>query len=149
MFTIFMLWAIACSVDRFGRKPLLLSWNLASQIGSKTCKIHCCTNLSQIAGIPRGRVFPFGLGISTRRTGLGLYHANLCRTFETASSLDNFSICFIVRWSTPAVRLPVLRLIFRYANRIFSSDKISGIKSVNTACALLLTYRPSNTSVSP
>ena len=46
--------------------------NLASQIGSMTCLIHCCTNLSQIQGIPSGLVFPFGFGMSLRLTLLGV-----------------------------------------------------------------------------
>ena len=39
--------------------------------------MHCWTNLSTIVGMPNGLVFPFGLGMSTRLTGLGLYHSNL------------------------------------------------------------------------
>lgn len=35
------------------------------------CRIHCCTMRSTMVGIPRGRVFPFGFGISTLRTGRG------------------------------------------------------------------------------
>ena len=58
---------IACSADLFGLNPLLLSWNLASQIGSSTCKIHCCTTLSHIAGIPSGLVFPSDSDIISTR----------------------------------------------------------------------------------
>ena len=32
---------------------------------------HCCTTLSTIVGIPKGRVLPLGFGISTRLTGRG------------------------------------------------------------------------------
>ena len=36
---------------------------LGSQIGSNTCKIHCCISLSQIHGIPNGRFLSLpGLG---------------------------------------------------------------------------------------
>jgi len=32
---------MACCAERFGLNPLLRSWNLASHIGSSTCRIHC------------------------------------------------------------------------------------------------------------
>ena len=64
-------WDIACSALRLGRKPLLRLKNLASQIGSRICKIHCCISRSIIVGIPSGLVLPLPFGISTRRTGCG------------------------------------------------------------------------------
>ena len=39
-------------------------FKIASQIGSNTCFIHCCINLSSMQGIPNGRFFPFGFAIS-------------------------------------------------------------------------------------
>lgn len=101
--------AIACSADLFGRNPLLLSLNLASQIGSRICKIHCWTILSHIAGIPSGLNFPFGFGISTLLTALGLYHWSFFLTISTNFVSGIFSISLIVSLSIPLVLLPELQ----------------------------------------
>lgn len=53
--------AMAVSAERFGRNPLEFSLNFASQIGSMTCNIHCCTIRSEIAGIPSGLVSHYPL----------------------------------------------------------------------------------------
>ena len=105
--------AIACSADLFGRNPLLLSLNLASQIGSRICKIHCWTILSHIAGIPSGLNFPFGFGISTLLTALGLYHWSFFLTISTNFVSGIFSISLIVSLSIPLVLLPEFRFMFR------------------------------------
>ena len=88
--------AMACSADLLGRNPLLLSLNLASQIGSRICRIHCWTILSHIAGIPSGLNFPFGFGISTLLTALGLYHWSFFLTTSTNFVSGIFSISLIV-----------------------------------------------------
>ncbi len=80
--------ATACSWLLFGRNPKLLSWNFASQIGSNTCKTHCCISLSIIVSIPRGLVFPLLFGISTLCTLCGSYHWNLRCILQTSSSSD-------------------------------------------------------------
>ena len=57
-----------------GRKPKLLSENCSSKIGVSSWAIACCITLSTTVGTPSFLTFPFSsLGISTRRTGLGLY----------------------------------------------------------------------------
>ena len=119
---------MACSADLLGRNPLLLSLNLASQIGSRICRIHCWTILSHIAGIPSGLNFPFGFGISTLLTALGLYHWSFFLTISTNLVSGIFSISLIVSLSTPLVLLPELRFIFLYARRMFSSLSMSGIR---------------------
>ena len=113
--------AIACSVERFGRKPLERSWNFASHIGSSTCRIHCCTIRSTIVGIPSGLVFPLGFGISTRLTGRGLYQLNCFWISRTNFSSSIEARCLIVLLSTPGVPLPLFPLIVRYASLMFSS----------------------------
>lgn len=121
--TILMASAIACSVLLFGLNPWLLSWNFASQIGFRTCKIHCCTILSQIEGIPNDLVFPPGFEISTRFTAFGLCHSSLLRTFFTNSLSEILSKFSMFNLTTPAVLLPSSPLMFLYADFIFSSDR--------------------------
>ena len=64
----------ASCAERFGLNPKLRSENLGSYIGVSCWTIACCTSLSTTVGIPSLRVFPLSsLGISTLRTGIGLY----------------------------------------------------------------------------
>lgn len=64
----------ACWVDRFGRNPKLTGRKSASKIGSRTIFAAAMITRSPTAGMPSGRVSPFlpGLGMCTRRSGLGL-----------------------------------------------------------------------------
>ena len=138
--------AIACSADLLGRNPLLLSLNLASQIGSRIWRIHCWTILSHIAGIPSGLSFPLGFGISTLLTALGLYHWSFFLTISTNLVSGIFSISLIVSLSTPLVLLPELRLMLRYARRIFSSLSISCIRLLKIFLRPLSAYNISSVS---
>ena len=57
-----------------GRNPKLLSENCSSKIGVSSWAIACWITLSTTVGTPSFLTFPFSsFGISTRRTGLGLY----------------------------------------------------------------------------
>ena len=93
--------------------------------------------------MPRGRVLVGSdcLGISFLRTGLGLYPCllplTMYRIFAVTSSDDNFPISFMVTPSVPGVLLPLFALILRYASRIFSLLKISGIREENVSPCVL------------
>jgi hypothetical protein len=64
--------ASAASVAlRLGRNPNEQGRKSASKIGSKTIFAACCATRSFTVGMPSGRIFPVGFGISTRRTGFG------------------------------------------------------------------------------
>ena len=56
----------------WGLNPCDLSQNLGSRTASRVSFSACWTILSLGLLIPRGLVLPFGLGILTLRTGLGL-----------------------------------------------------------------------------
>ncbi|MPM76805.1 hypothetical protein SDC9_123804 [bioreactor metagenome] len=138
---LYMKLAMASSADLLGRKPLLLERNLASQIGSSTCNMHCWSILSQIVGIPKGLVFPLGFGISTLRTGFGLYQLNFFLTTSMTSSADKLSTSAIVKSSVPGVFAPLFPLTFRYAKRIFSGQTINLERLLKFIPALLCSYR--------
>ena len=104
--------ASAFSTPLFGRNPLLLSWNLASHIGSNTCRMHCCINLSSIEAIPSGLFFPLPLSISTRLIAFGVYHSSLLRTSSMTSFSVIFARCSIVFPSIPGVVLPSFFFMF-------------------------------------
>ena len=141
----FSAWARAFSTPRFGRKPLLVSQNFASQIGSITCRTHCWISLSIIVGIPRGRISPFPLGISLRLTACGWYQSNfLCTTWISSASLI-FASSAIVLPSVPGVLLPAFFFRFLYANLIFSSVVIILMRFLNSRFARLFSYSLSNT----
>lgn len=63
----------ACPALRLGRYPDEHGRTGASKSGSMTSLHACGPTPSPTVGIPRGRVRPSGVGISTRRTGLGRY----------------------------------------------------------------------------
>ena len=65
-------WRIASCCERFGRNPKLYSEKVWSQIWVRTCITACWITLSSTVGIPNKRTPP-GLGISFRRTGMGVY----------------------------------------------------------------------------
>ena len=140
-FMLYIKLAIASSADLLGRKPLLFGKNFASHIGSNTCRIHCWIILSHIVGIPSGLVFPFGFGISTRRTGLGLYQLNLRLTFSTTSSADSKSTSVIVSPSVPGVLDPLFPLTLRYAKRMFCLEMTNFDRLLKFMPALLCSYR--------
>src|SRR5665648_342394 len=56
-----------------GLKPELLSENTGSNISLSFKEIACCIILSSTVGTPNSLIPPSGFGISTLRTGLGLY----------------------------------------------------------------------------
>ena len=141
----FSAWANAFSTPLLGRKPLLVSQNFASQIGSITCRIHCCISLSIMVGIPSGLVLPFPLGISFRLTDWGWYHSNFCCTMLISSTSLIFARYVMVFPSVPGVLLPVFFLRFLYANLIFSSVVIILIRFLNSHFARLFSYSSSNT----
>src|SRR5210317_379240 len=65
--------SMACRWLRSGLNPKLLSENIGSSIGSMTILIAVCKSLSRTVGTPSSLTpLLFGLGISTRRTGIGL-----------------------------------------------------------------------------
>ena len=83
----------------------------------------CCTNLSVTVGTPRFLTPPSGFGISTLRTGWGLYFLVLnC----------SLMICHTYSWrvgfipSTPSA--PLFRTTCRYALLRFSLDNICSIR---------------------
>src|SRR5690554_4906803 len=62
---------------RPGRYPWEQSRKSASKMGSRISLAAVCTTRSLTVGIPRGRVFPFALGISTRRMEVGMKKTDL------------------------------------------------------------------------
>ena len=89
--------------------------------------MDCCTNLSVTVGTPRFLTTPSGFGISTHRTGWGLYFLVLnCSLmfspFLTRCSLS--SVYFIP--STPSA--PLFRTTCRYALLRLSLDSICSIR---------------------
>lgn len=56
---------------RLGRNPNEHGRKSASNIGSRTSFAACWTTRSFTVGMPNGRIWPVGFGISTRRTGFG------------------------------------------------------------------------------
>ena len=61
----------ASVAERLGRKPKLWGRKSASKMGSRTILAAAWHTRSRTVGMPKGRIRPSGLGISTRRTGAG------------------------------------------------------------------------------
>ncbi len=111
---------------RPGRNPWLHGLNFRSKTGCSTCKSICCIHRSCTVGIPSRRVPPWGLGISTRRTGLG--------TYVPLSSLQRMLSQCLRTWSRNCVTVipsipgaPALLFTARHAAVAFSGLTISSI----------------------
>ena len=78
---------MAVSAERFGRKPFEFSLNFASQIGSMTCKIHCCTIRSTIVGIPSGH--------STQSYGFFFVFFSLLASSKSTQASSPFGLDFL------------------------------------------------------
>ena len=73
-------------------------------MGSITSLAAVCTTRSRIVGIPRGRSPPPGLGIITRRTGIGRYvfsRSSLCKAVSQSSRPSASDLPSNVTPSTP------------------------------------------------
>ena len=113
---------------RPGRNPQLDSLNSGSKIGCNTCSKACCSSRSITVGMPNCRLSPFGLGISTRRTGLGVQRPakSFARIFSPWRRKWDSS-CAVVMPSMPAA--PWLRFTAANARRRFSSAATCSIRS--------------------
>jgi hypothetical protein len=58
---------------RGGREPAAQSWQAAAHLGSSPTGIAVCPTRAATTAIPRGRVSPWGGGLSPRRTGWQRY----------------------------------------------------------------------------
>src|SRR5713101_7853625 len=94
--------SIASAQQRSFLNPYEFGSAVVSAMGSRACTYSACMALSFIVGIPKGRFFPFGFGIYTRRSGRVLYPR--CRSACMAIPLLSGS--FHVVLSTPGVCLP-------------------------------------------
>ena len=99
-----------------------------SKIGCKTCSKACCSSRSITVGMPNSRWPPCGLGISTRRTGLGVQRpaSSFARIFSPWRAKWDSSWS-VVMPSMPAA--PWLRLTAASARRKFSSAATCSITS--------------------
>jgi len=103
------------------------------KIGVIACSNNCWMNRSNTVGIPSPRLPPSGLGISTRRTGLG--------TYRPASSFARSCGQCAARWSgscpTSMRSMPLaprLRLTAASARPQFSPATTSAIRFSCIAC---------------
>lgn len=92
-----------------GLNPCEVFRNFPSNIVSITIFIDCWMILSRGLPTPRGLVLPFGLGISTLLTGLGIY-VSFSRSSEVELNHPRF-IPSRVSESIPSVMLPGLLLM--------------------------------------
>ncbi len=124
--------AIASAQPRSFLNPYEFGSASVSAMGSRACRYNACMALSCIVGIPRGRFFPLGFGMYTRRSGRGLYP----RCCIWCMAIHLLSGSFQVTVSTPGVFLPGFSVTRLTARALPLNEWVSRCCKACTLCHL-------------
>jgi hypothetical protein len=124
--------SIASAQLRSFRNPYEFGSASVSAMGSRACRCNACMALSFIVEMPRGRFFPLGFGMYTRRNGSALYP----RRRIWCMAIPLLSGSFQRTLATPGVFLPWFSVTRRTARALPLNEWVSRCCKACTLCHL-------------